>query len=314
MIYGRIPGIDKPCSRLVMGSMIYSPRDLSLACTMLDSFVALGGNAIDTAHQYGRGEAERAIGQWMTLRGNRAEVVVITKGCREEVLGRDLRVNPAAITADLTESLERLQTSYIDLYLLHRDDPDTPVGALVDCLNEQYQDGRIRAFGGSNWSIARLEAANEYARARGLVPFVASSPNFSLAVWNEAPWAGCLSVSNEDREWYERNQYPLLAWSAQAQGFFTGRYTPEDRSDAAMVRCWYSPRNFGRLQRARDLGLRQGASATAVALAYVLCQPFPTFALIGPHSSDELHSSAQALTVTLTADDVRWLQADEPTA
>src|SRR5260370_9850376 len=114
-----------------MGWMVYSPQDLPYTCAMLDRFVELGGNAIDTAHQYGRysrGDAERAIGQWMALRGNREEIVIVSKGGREERLGRALRVNPAAITSDLADSQQRLQTEYIDLYLINLSYPGYTVG------------------------------------------------------------------------------------------------------------------------------------------------------------------------------------------
>jgi len=309
MTYARIPGIDRPVSRLVMGSMIYAQRDLPTACVMLDYFVSLGGNTIDTAHIYGGGEAERAVGEWMRLRGNRAEVVIVGKGAAPDARG-PRRVTPTDITSDLRDSLQRLGTDYIDLYLLHRDDPAVPVGELVECLNEHYRAGRIRAFGGSNWTVGRLEAANDYAREHGLAPFAASSPNFSLAVMNEPPWPGCLSASIDGKEWYIAHQFPLLAWSSQAQGFFTGRYVPDDHSNPEMVRCWYSADNFERLERARELGRRKGVSANVMALAYVLAQPFPTFALIGPHTIEETRTSAEALGVTLTPEDLRWLNLE----
>ncbi len=309
MLYAHIPGMDRPVSRLILGSLALSTRDLPAACGLLDYFVSLGGNAIDTAHVYGGGESERSIGAWMRLRGNRAEVALVGKGAAPD--GRGLpRVTPEAIAQDLEESLDRLGTDYIDLYLLHRDDPDVPIGELVTCLNEHQRAGRIRAFGGSNWSIERLEAANEYARAHDLIPFAASSPNFSLAIMHEPPWPGCVSVSVADKEWYRVRRFPLLAWSSQAQGFFTGRYASDDRSNTDMVRCWYSPENFERLDRARELGCRMGVSGNAVALAYVLHQPFPTFALIGPHTIEETRSSAEALSVTLTPEDLRRLNLE----
>jgi len=309
MTYGSIPGVDMPISRLLMGTASFTPRDLPVVCALLDHFAALGGNAIDTAHQYGRGASERAIGQWMALRGNRADMVIVSKCCREEVLGRGLRVTPAAITSDLTDSLERLGTDYIDIYMLHTDDPTQPVGPIVECLNAHYRTGRIRAFGGSNWSPDRLDAANAYARERGLVPFAVGSPNFSLGVWNqgEPPWPGCLSASDDGRDWYVRHASPLISWSSQAQGFFTGRYAPDDRSDEEITRVWYNVENFARLGRARELGRRHGVSANAIALAYVLCQPFPTFAIIGPRRLDEMDSSATALAVRLTPEDLEWL-------
>jgi aryl-alcohol dehydrogenase-like predicted oxidoreductase len=309
MIYAHIPGIDRPVSRLVMGSMVFSQRDLPTTCAILDYFVSVGGNAIDTAYVYGGGEAERAVGEWMRLRDNRADVVIVGKGAAPGPGGLP-RVTPQDIGADLAESLRRLGTSYIDLYLLHRDDPAIPVGELVRCLNEHHQAGRIRAFGGSNWSTERLQAANDYARAHGLIPFAASSPNFSLARMNEPPWAGCLSASIDGKEWYIAHQFPLLAWSSQAQGFFTGRFTPEDRSHQEMVRCWYSPDNFERLERAREVGRRMGVSANSVALAYVLHQPFPTLALIGPHTIEEARTSAEALDVILTPEDLLQLNLE----
>src|ERR687883_280587 len=304
MTYGHIPGIDKPVARLIMGSIALTSRDMPFTCAMLDYYVSLGGNAVDTAYHYGE-EVERAIGQWMQLRGNRDQTVIVGKGAHHGPRGP--RVNRDAIASDLAASLERLQTDYIDLYLLHRDDAAVPVGEIVEWLNEHYQAGRIRAFGESNWTTGRLQAAIDYAREHELVPFVASSPNFSLAVWNEPPWKDCLSAAVEGKEWYNERQFPLLAWSSQAQGFFTGRYSPEDRSNPNMVRTWYNEANFERLERARELGRRKGVSANAIALAYVLCQPFPTFALIGPHTLEELRTSCEALRVSLTPEELRWL-------
>jgi 1-deoxyxylulose-5-phosphate synthase len=309
MKYGSIAGSQKAVSRLIMGTMIYSPADMPFTCAMLDSFVSLGGNTLDTAHVYGQGDAERAVGEWMRLRGNRAEMVIIGKGAHQDARGP--RVNPAAIASDLEESLARLGTDYIDLYLLHRDDPAVPVGEIVTCLNEHFQAGRMRAFGGSNWSHQRLGEALDYASTHRLVPFVASSSNFSLAVMNEPPWPGAISVTVEGKDWYRERQFPLLAWSSQAQGFFTGRAAPDNYSDAEMVRVWYNDENFERLARASALGNKKGVSANTIALAYVLCQPFPIFALIGPRTQEETRTCTQALEVALTSEEMRWLNLED---
>ena len=308
MTYGEVAGVGKPLSRLILGTMMFSTRTLPYNLAMLDGFVAEGGTTLDTGHVYGGGDCERAVGQWMKLRGNRDELVIVGKGAHPDASGP--RVRPETIASDLRDSLERLGTDYIDLYLLHRDDPAVPVGELVEALNEHQRAGRVRAFGGSNWTVERLQAANDYAAAHGLTPFTASSPNFSLAVWNEPPWAGCLSASVTGREWYAARHMPLLAWSSQAQGFFTGRYSAEDRSDAEMVRCWYNEANFQRLERARDLGQRKGVSANTIALAYVLRQPFPIYPLIGPRTLEELRTSLEALIVSLTPAEVSWLNLE----
>lgn len=306
MKYGSVVGIHKPISRLVMGSMMLNVNDMPYVCALLDYFVEIGGTAIDTAWVYSGGQSERAVGQWMQLRSNREQLVIIGKGAHTP------HCDVAGINRQLPETLERLQTDYVDLYLLHRDNPEVPVGEFVECLNEHLQAGRIRAFGGSNWSPERLQAANDYAAAHGLVGFVASSPNFSLAVWNEPQWAGCITASDKaSRAWYEETQMPLFAWSSQAKGFFTGRAHREDISDAEMVRVWHNEGNFQRLERAQELAKKKGTTATQIALAYVLCQPFPTFALIGPRTIEEMRTSALGLEVELTQEELRWVNLEE---
>jgi aryl-alcohol dehydrogenase-like predicted oxidoreductase len=306
MQYDQVAGIAKPVSRIVMGTMVYRPDNLPYACAMLDHFVELGGNCIDTAYVYG---TEATIGQWMKLRGNRAEIVLIGKGahtpeCYPEALGRQLK-----------QTLERLQTNYLDLYLMHRDNPEIPVGEFVACLNEHLRAGRVRAFGGSNWSIERLQAANAYAQAHGLTGFAASSPNLALAAWNEPMWAGCVAASDAaSRAWYAQTQMPLFAWSSQASGMLTGRYRPEDSTNpalASLVRTWFNADNFQRLERARQLAAQKGVTSTQIGLAWVLCQPFPVYALIGPRSIEETRTSVGALKVTLTPDEIRWLNLEE---
>lgn len=305
MRYVTLPVVDLRLSQLVLGTATLSQDDAQ-AAALLDAFFALGGNSIDTAHSYGRGASERTIGRWMQERGNRAAVTLIDKGCHP--LRHDQpRVTPDAIRADLAESLERLQSDYIDLYLLHRDDEQMPVGPLIETLNEARAAGRIRAFGASNWRPERIVEANAYAAERGLAGFVISSSNLSLSRPKEPMWPGCLSIGGEDRDWHTATQFPLLSWSSQGGGFLTGRYTREDISDPDMVRVWYSDENFARLERAVELGKRRGASLLQIALAYVLSQPFPIAAIVGPASVAELRDSYPATEIALTADELAYL-------
>src|SRR5690606_33885185 len=124
------------------------------------------------------------------------QVVIVTKGAHPN-LDR-VRVTPHDITSDLFDSLARLKTDTIDMYLLHRDDPSVPVGPIMEVLNEHHAAGRIRSFGGPSWAVARLREAAAYAEKHDLVPFVASSPQFSLAVQREAPWRGCITVAGPE--------------------------------------------------------------------------------------------------------------------
>jgi aryl-alcohol dehydrogenase-like predicted oxidoreductase len=309
MKYATIPGLDRPVSRVVLGSMALMPQQQDVADALLDAFLARGGNVVDTAHIYRGGGSERAIGEWLRRRRRREEVLILTKGGHHAPDGTK-RVGPAEIAFDLGQSLERLGTPYVDLYLLHRDDPAVPVGEIVDALHYHRRKGRIRAYGGSNWSTERIDAANEYAGARGYAPFAASSPNLSLAVPNEPMWPDCVSVSGDAAalDWYSRRGMALLSWSSQGGGFFTGRFRADAPDDANMVRVYYSDANWERLRRAERLAGDLGVAPIQVALAWVLCQPtLRTLALVGPQTMEELESSLDAAEIELTPEQVAWL-------
>jgi len=300
MTYGEVPGLDKQVSRLVMG--VDNQETLPHAATMFDDFVERGGTTFDTAYIYGGGRGERLLGQWMRSRGNRDEVVVIGKGAHTPYC------DPESITRQLEESLERLQTDHVDLYLMHRDNEEIPVGEFVDVLDSHFAAGRIRAYGGSNWSTSRFDEANAYAEEHGKQPFTLLSNHLSLARAYDVPWAGCRHVSDEESQvWLRERQVALFPWSSQARGFFTGRAKPEDRSDEELVRCFYSDENFGRLDRARELAAARGVEPTAIALAWLLHQPYPVFPLIGPRQISETRTSLPGLGVALSAAEVAWL-------
>ena len=169
MQYGKVPGIDKPVSRLAQGTVMVKSEDAEKGFALLDAILELGCTTFDTAHVYGGGDNERTVGRWIRERGIEDKVVIIGKGAH---LSEDRkRVTPFDISSDLHDSLARFKIDTIDLYLLHRDDPSVPVGPIVELLNEHLKAGKIRAFGGSNWSHDRVADANAYADAHGLVGF-----------------------------------------------------------------------------------------------------------------------------------------------
>ncbi len=213
------------------------------------------------------------------------------------------------MTCELMKSLEELQTDYVDIYMLHRDNLDIPAGEFIDALNEHQKAGRMLAFGASNWTKERYDEANDYAAQHGLRGFIGLSNNFSLAHMLDEPWGGCLTSSDpETREWHEKTQTPLFSWASQGQGFLAdGRADPEDRSSEMLVRCWYSDDNFERLRRATELAQKKGVLTINIALAYVLAQSFPTFALVGPVTLEELRTTMPALDINLTAEELAWL-------
>jgi len=315
MEYGSIEGVNKKISRLVQGCIMLHSNKLEESFALLDTAYAAGITAYDSAHLYAGGEVDRVLGLWMEERGNREEIVLIGKGAH---LNQDRnRVTPYDIASDMADSLVRLRSDYIDIYLLHRDDPTKPVGPIVDALNEHHAAGRIRIFGGSNWSPERLEEANEYADKNGLVPFAVSSPNFSLAEQMEEPWTDCLSISGASQEaarrWYVSKSMPLFTWSSVARGFFSGKITSSnaeevrDQFDGSMPKSYYYPDNFKRLDRAWELAEDKGLTVPQIALSYVLSFPLDIYALVGSANSEEIASNLQALQSRLTEEEMAWL-------
>jgi len=315
MRYGVIPGIDKPLSRIVQGTIMVSSKEADKGFALLDSALAHGCTTFDTAHVYGTGDNERTVGRWVNERGNRDQVVIIGKGAHHNTDRK--RVTPFDITADIHDSLARFRFDYIDLYLLHRDDQSVPVGPIVETLNEHLASGRIHAFGGSNWTPERIAEANGYANEHGLKPFVASSPNFSLAEQIEEPWPGCVTISGpagaSARAWYAREQMPLFTWSSLAGGFFSGRFNRDNLDtfdsyfDTLCVRSYGSEDNFKRLDRVKQLAAERGVSIAQIAVAYVLSQPLDIFALVAPANDAEVAANVAAVDLPLSAHELAWL-------
>lgn len=316
MQYGEVPGIDKPVSRLVQGSMMVNSERLEESFRLLDAVMEMGGNTFDTAHVYGGGDVERTMGRWVRERGIRDEVVIVGKGAHHNQDRQ--RVTPFDITADLHDSLARFQFDCIDLYLLHRDDPSQPVGPIVEILNEHKQAGLIHAFGGSNWRASRLREANEYAAKHGLEGFSASSPNFSLAVQVKPPWPGCVSIGGPqgegERKWYEESQMPLFTWSSLAGGFFSGRFRRDNLSeheaylDRLAVESYGVEENFQRLDRVRALAEEKGLTVPQIAMAYVMSAPMNVFALVGCRTPEEFEANLEASEERLSPAEMAWLE------
>ncbi len=306
MKYGRIAGLENKISSLVMGTD-YCPGDAH-AAVIYDDFIERGGNCFDTAEQYSNGEREKVLGRWMKNRSLRQEIVIMGKG------GHTPFCWPDIIRANIPKSLERLQTDYFDIYMLHRDNPEVPVGEFIDVLNELLNAGRIRALGASNWTKERVDAANAYAAQKGLQGFAAVSNNFSLARMVNPVWTACLASSEPSyRQWHLETQMPLMSWSSQARGFFTDRSGPHKKHDQLMVNAWYSDDNFERKRRAEALANEKGVLPINIALAYVLAQPFPTFALFCPHTLEEMRTTADGLDIALAKREIQWLNLETDT-
>jgi len=189
---------------------------------------------------------------------------------------------------------------------------------VLDTLNEHLKAGLIHAIGASNWTHQRIEAANIYAQANGLKPFSVSSPQFSLAESYDEPWPMCLNISGDGgsdaRDWYTRTGLSVLAWSPIASGFFSGRFQPDNLHtfgerewDDVVIRTYAKEKNFQRLERATILAKEKGVSPAQIAMAYVMNSPMNIFAIVGPHSFKRFKENVDSLDISLTPEELKWL-------
>ena len=316
MKYKKIPYVEKEISRIVFGTAIDPFLKGQNMDELLDGVVKLGITTFDTARIYQGSES--VIGNWMESRKCRDQVNILTKCGHPDVETGEKRVNRACMMEDLKISQEMLKTDYFDIYLLHRDDEEVPVGELVETFNEMHENGQIGAFGGSNWTTKRIAEANAYANAHDLIPFTVSSPNFGLAEQVNDLWGGgCTTISGPeyetDRKWYIENEIPVFAYSSLARGLFAGKIKSTERDRMAEIlddvtKFGYDcDANFERLARVEELSREKGYSVSQIAMAWLFCQPVDTFALCGSSNVKRMQENVEALDIELSEEEVRYL-------
>ncbi|MFT3952447.1 MAG: aldo/keto reductase [Oscillospiraceae bacterium] len=249
---------------------------------ILDKFYALGGRCIDTARAYcawaenGADVSETVIGRWMAARGNRGEIILVTKGAHPDQIGGAPRVNAQALESDLARSLEALGTDCVDVYLVHRDDPKVPVAEIMPTLDGFVKAGKVRFIGASNWKTERIAEANAFAAENGLEPFRVSQICYSLAHASTDMFGDDTLAVMDSKEyaWYEKNQFPVMAFSPQAKGFFSKLAKGESVSQL-MEGQFASAANLARLARVKLLSEKTGYSPAVITLGYLSSQAFP---------------------------------------
>lgn len=311
MRYETVPYVNLPVSRIVFGTTQPMVRGED-AGKLLDIVYAAGINTFDSAASYG--EAESSLGRWIRSRNNRHKLVLLTKGANPYPWRS--RLTEYDILHDIENSFAKLGTDYIDIYILHRDDPAAPVGPIMELLNRLHREGRIGAFGASNWTMERLCEANRYAQQHHLIPFTAYSPSFSLAECIGDPWGGSVTISGEKnrefRSWLKENGMPVFSYSSLARGFFSGRLksTETDRARELLgpaAEEYGYPVNFERLRRAEQLSERKGKTVSQIAFSWLMHQQLNLFGITAPSSAEHVFSTVEALSLPLSAEELDWL-------
>ncbi len=311
----QIPGTELKPSAICLGTGgMGSSIERDSAFAMLDAFLAQGGNFLDTAKVYAdwlpieRSSSEKTIGRWMKARRNRSHVIVGTKGAHPDLATMHIpRLSPQEIAADVAASLEHLQTDYIDLYWLHRDDPARPVGEIIEALNAHTQAGRLRYIGCSNWRVERIRAAQEYAAVHRLQGFCGDQMLWSLAVVNPGGLADKTLVAMDAglHAYHQASGMAAIPYSSQANGLFNKMAAGKL---AEMPPQYRLAENEKRMARIRRLAADSGLTVTQVSLGYLLAQPFTTIPIVGCRNMEQLTDSLSAGEVALTPEQVRFLE------
>lgn len=293
--------------RLILGGR-FGEEPVELSGRRLDLFRDQGGCIIETAHSYAGGAAEAVIGEWLRRRHCRDEVVVVDKVCHPLADGHP-RACPAVLRREVTDSLKRLGLPSIDLVLLHRDDPVVAVEDLVGTFLDEVAVGRICRFGVANWPADRMVRFVEAARQAGQSPIV--SYQFSLAVPRRQIWPGALHATEEILAIISRYNLPLLAWAAQARGWFAGG-PPGLGMNGGDADPFQTAANHEVRRRCELVAARLGVGPATIALAWTLHQPLRVWPAVGPQSERELTASMAASRLALTDGDLAFLSAGAP--
>ena len=317
MKYDLIPGLEKKISKLIMGNdnQIYFDE----AAKLWDHWIDVGGNAFDNAYVYGQdGSTEKLLGDWHRKRNNLKDLVIIAKGAHTPFC------DPKNLSSQLTESLDRLQIESADIYIMHRDNINIPVDEFVDVLNEEKNKGRIKIFGGSNWTLKRFKEANQWAEENNKLKLSILNNNLALCKMIRPLWDGCIS-SNENKvlNFLEETQTAHLSWSSQGRGYFLSNEKTQQIEDkitqdesswrkpgehsSGPLSCFDSNDNRERKSRVFELANKLNIDSQNIAGAWPINLSFPSFALIGPRIISEIDSSLNNLEVNLTKEQVNWL-------
>lgn len=313
-----IPHTDLRPSSLCMGTGDFGGAiDRQMSFTLLDMFFDHGGTFIDTAKIYNdwipgeTSRSEKVIGEWMRQRSNRHSIILATKGAHFDLATPMIqRLSSGEIISDLNASLAHLQTDFIDLYWLHRDDPSRPVGDILTTLSSQVEAGKIRYYGCSNWRLERIEEAQAFAAANGLPGFVAVQNMWSLARIDPAGISDPTIVAMDDALWeyHRKQQLTAIPFSAQANGLFQKMAAGNVDSLSPMHQKMYlnpdTERRFSQLVKLRD---QSGLTVTQIVLGYLLAQPFPTIPVFSSRNVAQLLDTLSAGAVHLTSEQVAFL-------
>ncbi|MEI6521552.1 MAG: aldo/keto reductase [bacterium] len=306
-------------SPLVLGVADFgSSIDIVKSFSLMDEFYKSGCNSFDTAHVYaawlpdGVGKSEITLGQWVKKHNIRKDVKIVTKGAHPPLGNMKVsRMSNADITSDLSESLDRLQMDYVDYYLLHRDAPEIPAIEIINTLEEKRKAGLIRHYGCSNWQPLRVEEAIKAAKEINAEGFVLNQIYMNMAVNNNIGDPTLAQLNEKSRDWYIQNNFPVMAYSSQATGWFNGKYYRgaqySEGKESRMMQSFGNDINFQILEYVKLLSDKYSVSMNQIALTALMSENYPVYPVIGGKTIEQINDSIHALNIKLLPEETACL-------
>ncbi len=302
-------------SELCLGAMTFGRETTETdSYTILDAFAAAGGNFIDTADVYSRGESERILGAW--LANNRRDDFVIATKVRYPIGEgpNDSGLSRKHIMAGVEHSLERLNVDYIDLYQVHGWDPLTPLTEIMRTLNDLVRQGLVRYVGASNFKGWQLQKALDIARAHDWDPFVSLQPQYNLL---------CRATEWELLDVCRHEGLGVMPWSPLRGGWLSGKFyrgmaspPPETRIATAEDHGWgerWSAHNnevtWQVLDALFEVAEERGKTPAQIAINWLLQNDVVTSPIIGARTVEQLQTNLGSIGWDLTAEDLAKLNA-----
>lgn len=303
MRYRRLGGSGLKVSVVGLGTNNFGRKlDEQASLRVLGAALDCGINFIDTADVYGSGASEEAVGK--ALRRRRSDAIIATK------FGMSMGEGPYRtggsriyIRRAVEDSLRRLQTDYIDLYQMHRYDPDTPLDETLATLDDLVHEGKVRYIGNSNFAGWQIADADWVARTHNWTPFVSAQNRYSLLD---------RSVEHEVIPACERFGLGMIPWAPLASGMLTGKYRrnqppPEGSkfSNAAIADRFLTPENFDRVEALERFARERGVSLLQVAFGGLAAQPAVSSIIAGATTPEQVEANVEAGLWEPTAEDLK---------
>ena len=285
------------------GTVFGWTADEKTSFALLDHFVASGFNFIDSADAYSRwhpgnkgGESEVIIGNWLKARGGRDKVIIATKLGIEMAPGKKGLSRKYMMQA-VEDSLQRLQTDYIDLYQSHRDDPETPIEETLSAYADLIAAGKIREIGASNFSAERLAESLKISTEKGLPRYQSLQPHYSLVERQE--FEGPLE------DLCLREKIGTIGYYSLASGFLTGKYRSaadtQGKARGSRVEKYLNGYGFGVIAALDDVAKRYNAKPVQIALAWLIARPSVTAPIASATNLEQLAELLKAAEIELDA-------------